>query len=200
MVDDARIGEAGEGAADVLGDVRPDRGHPLHVRLIDDGLGPGMLGRAVVAPGHGGVDHDAFRHDEGGVAAVGRGVAAGGAEAIAEMRVVPADFALQRSRIRVDQQLVRIEAVPVRRIVGPVHAVAVELARPDLGQVAVPDLVGEFGQRDPLGLAPSLRIEEAELDLLRVGGEDGEIDPASIPGRAKGMRQTGLDAQPRHGW
>ena len=35
MVDDARIGEAGERAAQVLGDIVARRGHPLHVRLVD---------------------------------------------------------------------------------------------------------------------------------------------------------------------
>jgi hypothetical protein len=43
--------------------------------------------------------------------------------------------------------------VPRARLVGAVDAVAVKLAGPHLGQVAVPDLVGEFGQFDPLDLA-----------------------------------------------
>ena len=36
---------------------------------------------------------------------------------------------------------------PCGRVVGAVHPVAVELAGPDVGQIAVPDLVGVFGQR-----------------------------------------------------
>ena len=43
----------------------------------------------------------------------------------------------------------RIEAVSLLRRPGAVHAVAVELAGPQSGHVAVPDLVGVLGERDP---------------------------------------------------
>ena len=78
------------------------------------------------------------------------------------------------------------------------HAVAVELARPDVGQVAVPDLVGVFGQGDAVGLAPAVGVEQAQFDLGGVGGEQGEIDARSVPGRAARMGQAGLDAQLCH--
>ena len=38
VLDDARVGEAGEGAAQLLGDVVARRGHALDVRLVDDGV------------------------------------------------------------------------------------------------------------------------------------------------------------------
>ena len=77
---------------------------------------------------------------------------------------MPAQLAGERAGVGVEQELVRIEAVPRLGRVGAVRAQAVELARPQVGEVAVPDLVGELGQRDAVGLAPALGVEEAELD------------------------------------
>ena len=59
----------------------------------------------------------------------------------------------------------------VVRLVRPVDAVAVELIGLNVGQVAVPDLVGLLGQYDLLRLLPGVRpVEEAEFDLGGVFG------------------------------
>ena len=47
------------------------------------------------------------------------------------------------------------------------HAVTVELARGDVVEIAVPDVLGALRQRDALDLAPALAVEQAELDLRR---------------------------------
>ena len=117
------------------------------------------------------------------VAPVGQEVAARRADPVAESASCHADVAVQRLGVGVDQQLVRVEAVAVLRVVGAVDAVAVELPGPHVGQIAVPDLVGVFGQRDAVGLAPALLVEEAQLDLGGIGGEQREIDAAAIPRR-----------------
>ena len=44
MLDDVRIGEAGEGAAQLLGDVVARGGHALHVRFVDDRVGQAWRG------------------------------------------------------------------------------------------------------------------------------------------------------------
>jgi hypothetical protein len=107
-----------------------------HVRLVDHHLVPGHARRAVVAPGEGGLDDLAARQVGGAVAAVEGEVALAVADAVAEERVVPAQRADDVARVGVEQQLVGIEAQALARAVGPVHAVAVELAGSRLRQVA----------------------------------------------------------------
>ena len=79
--------------------------------------------------------------------------------------------------------------------VGPVRAQPVELAGPQVGEVAVPDLVGELRQRDAVGLAPALGVEEAELDPGGVGREDRDVHAGAVPGGAERERQPGGDAE-----
>ena len=62
---------------------------------------------------------------------------------------VPVDVAVDRLGVRVEQQLVRVAAVPAAGLVRPVHPVAVALAGADAGQVAVPDEPVGLGERDP---------------------------------------------------
>jgi hypothetical protein len=44
------------------------------------------------------------------------------------------------------------------------HAVAVKQPGPRFGQVAMPNLVGVFAHLNALGLAPAIRVEQAEFD------------------------------------
>ncbi len=127
------------GAAQVLRHVRMLRGESLHVAFVDDRAIPRDARRPVVAPGEGGFDDDALRRDG---RAVERGrrrvlVRLGGFEA--EERRTETAGVTQRACVRIDEELARIEAMPARRVVRPVDAIAVELTRPHVGQVAVPD-------------------------------------------------------------
>ena len=88
----------------------------------------------------------------------------------------------------------RIEAVPGCRLIRSVDAKAVELAGLQIGKVAVPDLVGPLGQRDPLGfLDRARRIEQAQLDLRRMFREEGEVDARAVPGCAERIRRAAPD-------
>src|SRR4029077_11032833 len=60
-----------------------------------------------------------------------------------------------------------------------------------IGQIAVPDLVGAFRHLEALDLAPSRRIEQAELEPGGVGGKDGEIGAEAVPGGAQRKRHAG---------
>ena len=64
-------------------------------------------------------------------------------------------------------------------------AEAVALARADVGQVAVPAEGGDLGQLDP-GLLARL-VEQAELDPLGHLGEEREVGPGAVVGRAQGI-------------
>ena len=70
------------------------------------------------------------------------------------------------------------------------HAIAVDRAGPRIGQVAVPDLVGVFGQLDALDLALACGVEQADLDFGGVGREQREIDALAVPGGAERIGQT----------
>ena len=136
------------------------------MRLVDDGVFPRHLRMPVVAPGVGRVDHHRLEHRARVVAPVERQILALVADAIGEMRVGPGELAAEPLAVGIDQQLVGIETVPGLRIVGPVHAIAVELARLGVGQIDVPDVLGALRQRDAVDLVPPGLVEQAQLDLL----------------------------------
>jgi hypothetical protein len=103
--------------------------------------------------------------------------------------------------IRIEQQLVRIEAVARLRLVGTVHAVAVIGSRVGIRQIAVKDLIRVFGQLDACLLTLAARIEETDLDLGRVLREQREVRALTVPGRPHRMRQTFPDmrcGEPSH--
>jgi hypothetical protein len=56
-----------------------------------------------------------------------------------------------------------------RGVVRTIDPVAVQLSRANIRQIAVPDLVGVFRERNAFGLRATGRIEEAEIYPLGVG-------------------------------
>ena len=159
-------------------------GEAAHVHLVDHHVLARDVRRPVRAPGEGGLQHAALGHEGGAVAAVEGQVLALAADGVAIERVAPAQLADRILGIGVDQQLVRIEAVAFLGLVGAVDAIAVGHAGARLRQVAVPDVLGALAQHDALQLAAAVVVEQAELDLLGVLGEQREVDAFAIPGRA----------------
>src|SRR5215510_9880714 len=92
--------------------------------------------------------------------------------------------------IGIDQEFVWVEALSRRWLVRPMHAIAVDRARPRIGEVAVPDLVGVLRQGDALDLASAVTLEQTELDLGRVGREQREVHAQAIPRRTKRIGQA----------
>ena len=188
----AGAAQAAEGAAQIRRHVLALLRQAFDVRLVDDGVFPGDAAGAARSPQ---VKASSTTTDFGMPRALSRRSNDRSARAlpsaIAEMRIAPDQAAGEPLGIGIEQQLVRIEAVAVLRLVRPVHAVAVELARRDVGQIAVPDIVGALRQRDALELARALAVEQAELDLRRIGGEQREVGAAAVPGRAERMRRPG---------
>ncbi len=99
--------------------------------------------------------------------------------------------------IRVEQQLVRVEALALLGLVGAVDAVAVELAGFQSRHVAVPDEVGALAQLQPRDFAPAGLVEEAELDALGMAREEREVDALVVPGGAE--RIGGARPELEHG-
>ena len=180
--------ETGIRAAQVVAHARMTAREPFHVHLVDDGVGPRGRRRPVVLPVEVLVDDDALgdrrrvvvtvRH-EIGVRIRSRNVRQG-------VRTVMQHRPLDRLRIRVDQQLVRIEAVADGRVVRTVHAIPVALPRTDAAHIAMPVERGSLGQLDPR-LAICV-VEQAELDATRVLREEREVRAAPVRRRTEGER------------
>ena len=84
---------------------------------------------------------------------------------VAEQGGVPLQLPDDLLGIRVEQELVGIEAMAGRWLVGSVDAEPIDRARPGVRQIAVPDFISIFRQRDPFSLAFARGVEQAELDL-----------------------------------
>ena len=192
MVDDFGISERRECAALVRLDVLAELCEPAQMRLVDHGIGPRDVRRPVVSPVEALVGHDAFHHPGCAVAAIKREIRARRVHTMAEQRVRPFQLAGDTARVGIEQQLVRIEAIAALWLIRAVGAEAIE--QPDLRvrQVTVPHLVGEFGQRISCDLPLALWIEQAEIDALRVRGEDREVRAEPVPGGAERIGRARL--------
>jgi hypothetical protein len=140
------------------------------------------------SPGEGGVDDAALEIERGAVAPV-EGQVIAGFDLVAEQSRVPLQLAHQLLGVGIEEELVRIEAVASSGLVRTMHAISVNraVARPEGSR---PDFVSVLGQADAFDLPLAAGVEQAELDLSRVGGEQGEIHPQSVPRGAKRIGQT----------
>src|SRR5262249_17988997 len=140
------------------------------------------------------IDDHRLWHSARVIAPVDGEVGAWAAGSIAKMRVAPDQAPDELLGVGIEQQLVRIESKTALRIIGTIDPVAVGLSRRDIVEIAVPDVLGALGQRDPLDLASTVAVEQAKLDLLGVGGKQCEIGAAPVPGRPERMRRSGRQA------
>jgi len=123
-------------------------GVAAEVEFVDYGVLPGHAPAGRLSPPvEIRIDDNAFRHEGRAVALVEGGVVAG-LELIAEYRRVPRQIAEMPTGVGVEHQLVPIEPVPDVGFVRAVHPVTVDRPRMHARQIAVPDLVGVFGQVD----------------------------------------------------
>src|SRR5262249_24490998 len=105
------------------------------------------------------------------------------------MRVAPDQAPCQLPRIRIEEELVRIETQSALGLIRALHAVTVELSRRDIVEVAVPDVLGAFRQRDALDLAPTMAVEQAKLHFFGIGRKQREISSAPVPSGSQRMRR-----------
>jgi hypothetical protein len=84
------------------------------------------------------------------------------------MRIAPNEPSGQLPRIRIDEELVRVEAQSTLGLIGAMHPIAIELPRRHIAEIAMPDILGAFRERDALDLPPAMALEEAELDFFGV--------------------------------
>jgi hypothetical protein len=187
VLDDGRVGDGRVGASEVLRHVGVEPGEPLHVGFVDHRPVPRDGGRAVAAPIERGVDHDPLRHAERAVRVVHDPVVPRLIERVGEGMGVPPNRSGQGARIRIDQQLGRVEPEPAGRLIGSVDPIAVVLARSDPVDVAVPDVIRTFAEAlHPVGFLGLRRVEETEVHLHGVPGEEREVGSLAVPGRPEG--------------
>src|SRR5258708_11736385 len=193
MLDHGRRRQAAIRAAQVWRHVFAFLRQALDVRFIDDGVFPGYVrAHFAAAPVEALVDDDGLRHAAGVVASVEREVLARAAGAIGKMRVAPYQPSGKPPGVGVEQQLVGVEAVAVLGLIRSMNAIAIKLPGRNVVQITVPDVFGALGQFDAFEFAAALRVEQAKLDLLRVGGEQCKIGSPAVPacteacGRSRG--------------
>ncbi|MET3823440.1 hypothetical protein ABID76_006166 [Burkholderia ambifaria] len=193
VIDERRMRQRRERAA--LRHAQPGAAHrrAAHVRLVDHGAAPRHVRAPVVAPVERLVDDHGLRHRGRRVAAVHRQVRAVRMHAIAEQRVGPAELADQLARVRVEQQLGRVEAMAVLRLVRAIRTKAVHGARMRVRQVAVPHLVGAFGQVEAREFLAAGRVEHAQLDALRMRGKHREVGAKAVPRGAERIAAAGFE-------
>jgi hypothetical protein len=156
------------------------------VAFVDNGVFPGDVGTLLApAPVEVLVDDDGFRHTARVVTSVERQICAWAARAIAEMGITPHQASGEPLRIWIEQQLVVIEPVTAFWFVRTVGTITIELAGRNIVQIAVPDILGAFGKRDPFDLPTAMVVEQAELDLFGMCRKQREIRSAAIPTRAE---------------
>src|SRR5438309_842513 len=105
------------------------------------------------------------------------------------MKIARDERTCERLGIGIEQQLVGIEAMAMLRLIGAMNAVAVLCAWADIGEIAVPDIVGALQQAEPLQLAAIAGIEQAQFDLLRICRKDRKVCPDAVEGRSKRSRR-----------
>ncbi len=184
--DHRRVRHTGVGSALLLGNVRVQLGEALDVRLVDDRLVVRRARHAVAVPVEERVHHHAQHHVRGGVLVVDRVLVT---EVVAEEGLVPVELARHRLRVGVEEELVRVAAVTLGRVVRAVDPVAVLLARRHVRQVAVPDVTVHFLQLDAGFRA--VVVEQAEHDRIRDLAVEGEVRSRAVIGRAQGVRVAG---------
>ena len=182
VLDDGRVREAEIGPAKVLRHRRMGHRHTLHVHLVEHRVRPRHVRMTVAFPVESHVAHDRLRYASGTVTEVRRPVIrrlAGPSEPLHRRAHVAKDGlavvnrALERERVRIDEQLVRVEPHPRLRRIHAVRAEAVPLSGAKPGDEPVPDVRAPIAERNAR-LDASL-VEKTDIHARRVLGEDGEV-------------------------
>ena len=103
----------------------------------------------------------------------------------------PVDDPVDRFCVGIEQQLRRVEALALERGIAAVDAESVSLPRADPREVAVPVECSPLRHLDPRLLI--VVVEQAQLDVLGVLGEQREVGTATVPDGAEWERPSGPD-------
>jgi len=147
--------------------------------FVDQSFSPWATDGIVARPVEGRVLHHALDHERRGIATVESKVVAG-RKIVTPKRIVPLQRTGDLARIRVQQQLVGVEAMALLRLVGAVGAIAVELPGLHIRHVAGEDRAFPAGHFQPRQFLRAVRREQAQFHGLGILGKDREMGP--VPG------------------
>ena len=157
MIDRRGGGQSRVRPPEFLRDSRHQLREALDVDFVNDGLFPRSLRQAIVAPRERGIHDQSERREGGGVAVVERQVFGRIPIAVTEQAVVPLQPASDGPGIRVQQQLVRIEAMPLVRVVGAGDPQSIQRTGLEVREITVEDVERPLGELDPLVLVRVVR-------------------------------------------
>jgi len=160
--------------------------------LVDDRVGVGDLRAPIVPPVEDRIDYHRSHHVRRAVQRAGP--QRGETELVSEHGLVPADRAVHRLGVRIQEQLVRIAHLSLDRIPRPMDPIAIVLPRANTEHVAVPDEAINLGERDPR-FVPG-RIKQAEVHSHGDLREQGEVSAPFLPRSAQRKRRPWPDAHP----
>ena len=160
--------------------------------LVDDGVLPGDVGAHLARPQlKVSSTTTALRHPARVVAAVEGKVLARAPRAIAEMRIAPDQAAGEPFGIGIEQQLVGVEAVSAFRRIGAMDAIAIELPRRDVVEIAVPDVLVALGQvRCRSSSRRPWTSNRQSSTFSALAENSAKLVPLSVPGCSKAGRAS----------
>ena len=187
--------QAQVGAAQRLGHRGHAPGEAAHVQLVEEGVGQRPAWRGVAPPVEAVVDDAGLQGLLGVVAQVHllRTATVG-----PEVAAVPAELADDLAGPGVQQQLVRVEGVALFGGPGAVGAKAVDQPGPGAGQQPVEHIAAARGQAGAGQRLLAFGVEQAQVDGLRVRGEDGEVHAVRPDAGAHRPGAAGLQPQGFH--
>src|SRR5260370_5893241 len=157
------------------------RGHSLDVGFVDYEFFIGDRRLAIIAPIVSGIDHDTLGHRRRAVPQLSTKGRAMRAAAIPEHRIVPLERAIDRARIRIEQQLCGIETMPRARIVSSAEAVAVTLSGTTPRNIRMPYMFGALDQRYPRDFVVAIFSAKQTKDCSgSVLGEQREVRSLAV--------------------
>ena len=197
--DGRRVRQARVGAAQRLRDLRVLHREALDVQLQQHQVGHRVARRRACRRrqrrGHPRLQRP------GGVVA---GVEAAGVVRVAGFVAVvlrPPDVgADDLARPRVQQQLVRVEAVALLGCIGTMRTQAVDQARPGAREEAVEDAVVRAVQGQPLQFGVAIGAEQAEFDARGVFAEDDDVHAAVARHGTEGLVAAFVQGIGEHFW
>ena len=182
VLDHCRRRESAIGAAQVLRDVRVSGCKSVHMQFIDHRPVPRGSQQLVSAPGEGLVDNHAFGYRAGVILVVEGEILFGVTDLVPIQRIGPSDRSCNRLRIGIEQELGRVESVPLLRLIRPMDAVAITLSGTYLRQVYMPDVIGTFLDSNPVSFLIGVRfVKQTQLHRRGIFRKQREVHSLAVP-------------------
>src|SRR5207244_10282984 len=132
-------------------------------------------------PGECLVDDHAFGYRAGVVLIVDGEILFGVTDPVSIKRIGPIDRSRNRLRIGIEQELGRVESVPLLRLIRPMDAVAITLSGTYLRQVYMPDVIGTFLDSNPVSFLIGVRfVKQTQLHRRGIFRKQREVHSLAV--------------------